>query len=25
VVKRTRDDAGLSMRLEGDWVPPWEK
>lgn len=25
VVKRIEDDAGLSMRLEGDWVPHWEK
>lgn len=24
VVKRIEDDAGLSMRLEGDWVAPWE-
>ncbi|AVA21341.1 NAD(P)-dependent oxidoreductase [Rhizobium sp. NXC24] len=25
VVKRIEDDAGLSMRLQGDWVPHWEK
>jgi len=25
VAKRIEDDAGLSMRLEGDWVPHWEK
>lgn len=25
VVKRIEDDAGLSMRLAGDWVPPWEQ
>lgn len=25
VVKRIEDDADLSMRLEGDWVPHWEK
>ena len=25
VVKRIEDDAGLSMRLQGDWVPPWEQ
>ncbi|OHC58760.1 MAG: hypothetical protein A3D16_17265 [Rhodobacterales bacterium RIFCSPHIGHO2_02_FULL_62_130] len=25
VVKRIEDDAGLSMRLKGDWVPPWEQ
>lgn len=25
VVKRIEDDAGLSMRLAGDWVPHWEK
>lgn len=24
VAKRIEDDAGLSMRLEGDWTPPWE-
>jgi 3-hydroxyisobutyrate dehydrogenase len=24
VVKRIEDDAGLSMRIDGDWVPPWE-
>ena len=25
VVKRIEDDANLSMRLEGDWTPPWEQ
>ncbi|WP_176479195.1 NAD(P)-dependent oxidoreductase [Mesorhizobium sp. WSM3860] len=25
VARRIEDDAGLSMRLEGDWVPPWEQ
>lgn len=25
VVKRIEEDAGLSMRLPGDWVPPWEQ
>jgi 3-hydroxyisobutyrate dehydrogenase len=25
VAKRIEDDAGLSMRLKGDWVPPWEQ
>lgn len=25
VAKRIEDDAGISMRLEGDWVPPWEQ
>jgi len=25
VCKQIEDDAGLSMRLEGDWVPHWEK
>jgi 3-hydroxyisobutyrate dehydrogenase len=25
VAKLIEDDAGLSMRLEGDWVPHWEK
>lgn len=25
VAKYIEDDAGLSMRLEGDWVPPWEQ
>ncbi|MFT6436301.1 MAG: 3-hydroxyisobutyrate dehydrogenase-like beta-hydroxyacid dehydrogenase [Candidatus Azotimanducaceae bacterium] len=25
VAKRIEDDAGLSMRLEGDWTPHWEK
>lgn len=25
VVKRIEDDAGLSMRLPGDWPPPWER
>ena len=25
VVKRIEEDAGLSMRLAGDWTPPWEQ
>jgi len=25
VARRIEDDAGLSMRLDGDWVPHWEK
>ena len=25
VAKRIEDDAVLSMRLEGDWTPPWEQ
>lgn len=25
VARRIEDEAGLSMRLEGDWVPHWEK
>lgn len=25
VARRIEDDAGLSMRLEGNWVPPWEQ
>ncbi|GAA4112116.1 NAD(P)-dependent oxidoreductase [Aminobacter aganoensis] len=25
VARRIEDDAGISMRLEGDWVPPWEQ
>lgn len=25
VAKRIEDDADLSMRLDGDWVPHWEK
>lgn len=25
VARRIEDDAGLSMRLEGDWIPPWEQ
>ena len=25
VARRIEDDAGLSMRLEGDWPPHWEK
>ncbi|MCO5084409.1 MAG: NAD(P)-dependent oxidoreductase [Rhizobiaceae bacterium] len=25
VAKRIEDDAGISMRLDGDWVPHWEK
>jgi len=24
VAKRIEDDAGLSFRLAGDWIPPWE-
>ncbi len=24
VARRIEDDAGLEMRLEGDWVPPWQ-
>ncbi len=24
VAKRVEDDASLSMRLEGEWTPPWE-
>jgi len=24
VAKRIEDDAGISMRLEGEWRPPWE-
>ena len=24
VAKRIEDDEGISFRLEGDWVPPWE-
>ncbi len=24
VAKRIEDDADLSFRLDGDWVPPWE-
>lgn len=24
VAKRIEDDANISMRLEGDWTPPWE-
>lgn len=24
VVRQLEEDAGLSMRLEGDWTPPWE-
>ena len=24
VARRIADDAGISMRLEGDWTPPWE-
>ena len=23
--KRIEDDTGLSMRLDGDWTPPWER
>jgi 3-hydroxyisobutyrate dehydrogenase/2-hydroxy-3-oxopropionate reductase len=25
VARRIEDDAGLSMRLAGDWIPPWEQ
>lgn len=25
VAKRIEDDAGISMRLKGDWTPPWEQ
>ena len=25
VVKHIEDEAGLSMRLAGDWTPPWEQ
>lgn len=25
VARRIEDDAGLSMRLDGDWIPHWEK
>lgn len=25
VAKRIEDDANLSMRLKGDWTPPWEQ
>lgn len=25
VAKQIEDDAGLSMRLDGEWVPPWER
>ena len=25
VAKRIEDDAGISMRLQGEWVPHWEK
>ncbi len=25
VAKRIEDDSGPSMRLDGDWVPHWEK
>lgn len=25
VAKRIEDDAGVSMRLDGDWTPHWEK
>ena len=24
VAKRIEDDAKISMRLEGEWTPPWE-
>ena len=25
VAKQIEDDTGISFRLEGEWVPPWEK
>jgi 3-hydroxyisobutyrate dehydrogenase/2-hydroxy-3-oxopropionate reductase len=25
VARRIEDDAGLSMRLDGEWTPPWEQ
>jgi 3-hydroxyisobutyrate dehydrogenase/2-hydroxy-3-oxopropionate reductase len=25
VARRIEDDANLSMRLAGDWIPPWEQ
>lgn len=25
VARRIEDDAGISMRLAGDWTPPWEQ
>jgi len=25
VARRIEDDADLPMRLEGEWIPPWEK
>ncbi len=25
VAKRIEDDAGLSFRLDGEWIPPWEQ
>ena len=25
VARRIEDDAGISLRLEGDWTPPWEQ
>ena len=25
VAKQIEDDAGISFRLEGDWIPPWEQ
>ena len=25
VAKRIEDDAGITMRLEGDWIPHWER
>jgi hypothetical protein len=25
VAKRIEDDAQISMRLEGNWTPHWEK
>ena len=25
VARRIEDDAGISLRLDGDWTPPWEQ
>ena len=25
VARRIEDDAAISMRLEGQWTPPWEQ
>jgi 3-hydroxyisobutyrate dehydrogenase-like beta-hydroxyacid dehydrogenase len=25
VARRIEDESGLSMRLDGDWTPPWEQ